>query len=76
MNKVSKLIRDKIIEDNKFSNELAMRMNIQQQSVIGLAKRNSNKLTLYEAVKFYMEKGYSENEIFAQSKQPINGTAI
>lgn len=45
--KVSKIILDKILTDNGFSAELASKLNLQQQSVIGLAKRNSDKLTLY-----------------------------
>ncbi len=64
MNKVSNLIREKILTDNEFSSELAVKMKIQQQSVLGLARRNSNKLTLYEAVLFYKEKGSTEKQIF------------
>lgn len=68
MNKVSKIIINKILNDNDFSLELAIRLGIQQQSVKGLAKRKSEKLTLYEAIIFYKEKGYTENEIFEFSK--------
>ncbi|WP_417430098.1 hypothetical protein [Halpernia sp.] len=64
MQKVSEKIIEKILSENNFSIELAKRLDIQQQSVLGLAKRNSNKLTLFIAVKFYIEKGFTEEEIF------------
>ena len=62
--KVSKIIIEKILNDNAFSSELAKELEIQQQSVLGLARRNSDKLTLYKAVIFYRKKGFSEKEIF------------
>lgn len=62
--KVSKIIIEKILNDNAFSSELAKELEIQQQSVLGLARRNSDKLTLYKAVVFYRKKGFSEKEIF------------
>jgi len=64
MHKVSEKIIEKILSENAFCIELAKRLDIQQQSVLGLAKRNSNKLTLFIAVQFYKEKGFTENEIF------------
>ncbi|MFC6269468.1 hypothetical protein [Frigoriflavimonas asaccharolytica] len=64
MKKVSDFIVQKILKENNFSMELARILDIQQQSVLGLAKRNSNKLTLYVAVQFYKDKGFSEDEIF------------
>ncbi len=64
MNKVTKLIIDKINTDNDFSIELAKRIKKQQQTVKGLALRNSEKLTLYSAVMFYKELGYTEEQIF------------
>ncbi len=66
--KINKIIIDRILTDNEFSMELAMRMGIQQQSVMGLARRNSVKLTLYEAVLFYRECGYDENSIFSMEE--------
>ena len=71
MQKVSKIIIDKILNENNFSIELAKHLDIQQQSVLGLAKRNSNKLTLFVAVKFYIEKGFSEEEIFCNNQIKI-----
>ena len=68
MKKVSVLILQKILNENNFSIELAKILDIQQQSVLGLAKRNSNKLTLFIAVQFYKEKGFTEDEIFLQPK--------
>ena len=64
MQKVSKIIIDKVLKENDFSIGLAKVLDIQQQSVLGLAKRNSNKLTLYIAIQYYKEKGFTENEIF------------
>nr|WP_314474010.1 hypothetical protein [uncultured Capnocytophaga sp.] len=62
--KVSKIIIEKILNDNNFSIELAKRLGNQQQSVLGLARRNSRNLTLWEAVLFYKEQGFSEEQIF------------
>jgi hypothetical protein len=62
--KVSKIIIEKILNDNNFSIELAKKLGNQQQSVLGLARRNSRNLTLWEAVLFYKEQGFTEEEIF------------
>lgn len=67
MKKGSELIIQKILKENSFSMELAKRLNVQQQSVLGLAKRNSNKLTLYIAVQFYKDNGFTEKEIFFEN---------
>ena len=66
--KVSKIIIEKILNDNNFSIELAKRLGNQQQSVLGLARRNSRNLTLWEAVLFYKEQGFTEKEIFCDSE--------
>ena len=68
MQKVSKIIIDKILKENDFSIGLAKVLDIQQQSVLGLAKRNSNKLTLFIAIKYYKEKGFTEEEIFYRNQ--------
>lgn len=65
--KVSPSIIDKILKDNNFSIGLAKRLGIQQQSVLGLARRNSIKLTLYEAIMYYKENGFTEENIFSES---------
>ena len=65
--KVSKIIIEKILNNNNFSIELAKRLGNQQQSVLGLARRNSRNLTLWEAVLFYKEQGFTEEEIFCNS---------
>ena len=70
--KVSKIIIEKILNDNEFSIELAKRLGNQQQSVLGLARRNSRNLTLWEAVMFYKEKGFTEEQIF--EKDPTGTT--
>ncbi len=66
--RVSKLIIEKILTDSTFSGELAISLGIKQQSVIGLAKRNSEKLTLYQAVLFYRKKGFTDEQIFEELK--------
>lgn len=71
MKKVSDFIVQKILKENNFSMELAKILDIQQQSVLGLAKRNSNKLTLYIAVKFYKDKGFSDDEIFLKTNNNV-----
>ena len=71
MKKVSDFIVQKILKENNFSMELAKILDIQQQSVLGLAKRNSNKLTLYVAVQFYKDKGFSEDEIFLKPNNNV-----
>jgi hypothetical protein len=65
--KVSKKIIEKILTDNDFSMGVAKAMNIQQQSVMGLARRNSEKLTLYSAILYYKALGFTEEEIFKDS---------
>ncbi len=62
---VSQLIVDKILIDNAFSLELANKIGVQQQSVKAMARRKSKILTLYVAVLFYMENGFSEEQIFS-----------
>ncbi|GIJ92814.1 hypothetical protein CAPN002_00320 [Capnocytophaga stomatis] len=70
--KVSKTIIEKILSDNGFSTDLAKELGIQQQSVLGLARRNSEKLTLWKAVKFFMEKGFTEEQIFEKESVEEN----
>ena len=57
--KISQKIIEKILNDNVFSIELAKRLGNQQQSILGLARRNSRNLTLWEAVMFYKEQGFT-----------------
>lgn len=70
--KVSKVIIQKILSDNSFSVKLADKLGITQLSVRNLAKRNSDKLTLYVAVKFYESQGFSEEEIFETETEMTN----
>ena len=73
--KVSKKIIEKILTNNDFSMGVAKAMNIQQQSVMGLAKRNSEKLTLYSAILYYKSQGFTEKDIFeAKKSSNKNGT--
>lgn len=69
MSKVSELIINKILNDNDFSMALAKKLGIQQQSVMGLARRNSSKLTLYDAILFYKEYGFKEEDILVKSSK-------
>jgi len=62
--KVSKIILDKILTDNEFSLGLAEIFKIKQISVELLARRNSGKLTQYQAVMYYKKKGFTEDQIF------------
>ena len=57
--KISQKIIEKILNDNVFSIELAKRLGNQQQSILGLACRNSRNLTLWEAGKLYKEQGFT-----------------
>ncbi|MGV4529327.1 hypothetical protein [Ornithobacterium rhinotracheale] len=66
--RASKLIIEKILNDNDFSIEVAKRLNLRQSSVLGLARRNSDKLLHYQAVKFYQEQGYTEKEFMEAEK--------
>ena len=67
MSKVSQLIINRILKDNDFSMAFAKKLGIQQQSVMGLARRNSSKLTLYDAIQLYKEYGFKEEDILLKS---------
>ena len=67
MSKVRQLIINRILKDNDFSMALAKKLGIQQQSVMGLARRNSSKLTLYDAIQLYKEYGFKEEDILLKS---------
>ena len=67
MSKVSQLIINRILKDNDFSMALAKKLGIQQQSVMGLARRNSSKLILYDAIQLYKEYGFKEEDILLKS---------
>lgn len=64
--KISDTITEKILTDNNFSMELAKKIGIQQGSLLSSIRRNrdSRILRLWEAVMFYKEQGYTEEEIF------------
>lgn len=70
--KVSKIIREKIKDDNSFSLDVAKLLNVQQYSAKELAKRNSDKLALYHLVEYYKEQGFTIEEIFeAEVKENV-----
>ncbi|QES88820.1 hypothetical protein [Rhizosphaericola mali] len=62
--KVSKKIKDLILSNNNFSLELAGILKIQQASLRLLARRDSDRLTLFQCVEFYKSKGLTQEEIF------------
>jgi hypothetical protein len=62
--KVTEFILNKILTDKDFSGRLSMRMGIKQNSLEQLAGRNSTKLTLYAAILFYKECGFTDEQIF------------
>lgn len=66
--KVTKKILQKIKTDNQFSLDIAKILDISQVSVWKLVKSNSTKLTLYALVEYYRSKGFTDEEIFEQSK--------
>lgn len=66
---VSEVIIEKILKDNEFSMELAKRLDVQQQTVLGNARKNSRNLKLWEAVMFYKERGFTEEEIFKKTSK-------
>lgn len=59
-------IKDRIINDNLFSLELAYLLNRKQESLVRAAGRENTPdiLTNYAAIVFFKKKGYSEAEIF------------
>ena len=74
--RISDTITERILTDNDFSMELAKKIGIQQGSLLGSVRRNKNSRTLrlWEAVMFYKEQGYTEDEIF--DFQPVNQSVI
>lgn len=64
--RISDTITERILTDNDFSMELAKKIGIQQGSLLSSIRRNKNSriLRLWEAVMFYKEQGYTEDEIF------------
>ncbi len=61
---LSQKILDRILSDNDFSLALSQHLKKKQDTVIRLAKRQSDILRLPEQINFYKEKGYAEEEIF------------
>lgn len=61
---LAQTILDRILTDNDFSLRMSLHMNIRQDSLFRLVKRNSNSLNLPEQVAFYKEEGYEEDKIF------------
>lgn len=74
--RVNYKILEKILKDNDFSMGLAKAIGVRQQSVLALARRNSEKLTLYAAVLFYKKYGFTDEDIFETENQQKNETAI
>lgn len=61
---LSSKILSRILSDNEFSLALSLHLKKKQDTVIRLAKRESDILRLPEQINFYKENGYQEEEIF------------
>lgn len=61
---LSSKILEKILSDNDFSLALSQHLKKKQDTVIRLAKRQSDILRLPEQINFYKNNGYTEEEIF------------
>lgn len=64
--KISKIIIEKILNDNQFSLKIALLLDIQQVSVRALARSNSNKLGHAKLVEFYKSEGFSDIDIWEE----------
>lgn len=67
--KIHNAICKKILKDKDLSLKLSMVLDIKQISVEQLARRKSNKLLHFGAVKVFKEFGYDENQIIEQPKK-------
>lgn len=61
---LSTKILNRILSDNEFSLALSLHLKKKQDTVIRLAKRESDILRLPEQINFYKENGYQQEEIF------------
>ena len=60
---LSSEIKQRILTDNQFSLNLALRLDMKQDYIMKLARREDTAPTLmvYPAIKFYEENGYDES---------------
>ncbi len=63
--KVSDLILEKIVKDRFFRLQTAIALGVTERNVQILASKNSENLTKYAAIKFFLSTGLKENEIIA-----------
>lgn len=63
---VSNLILEKIATNRTFRLQTALALGVTERNVQILASKNSDNLTKYAAIKFFMSTGLKENEIIAQ----------
>ncbi|MGP2570001.1 hypothetical protein ACT4R9_05425 [Ornithobacterium rhinotracheale] len=61
--KLKKELKDRILNDNIFSLQLAMELNVRQEWVLKMAKKDSKTLLLPPSISFFKQNGYSEKEI-------------
>ncbi|MCK0201316.1 hypothetical protein [Ornithobacterium rhinotracheale] len=61
--KLKKVLKDRILNDNIFSLQLAMELNVRQEWVLKMAKKDSKTLLLPPSITFFKKNGYSEEEI-------------
>lgn len=62
---VSSLIIEKLLNDKDFRLNTALALRTSEGNVRELAKRNSDNLTKWAAVKYYLSTGLTLEEIFA-----------
>jgi hypothetical protein len=61
--KVSNLRLEKIINDRDFRLKTAIALQVTERNIQILAKKNSDNLTKYAAIKFFLSTGLKESEI-------------
>lgn len=61
---LSKKILNRIIVDNEFSLYLSLHLKMRQDTVIKMAKKESDVLRLPEQLDFYRSYGYEDKDLF------------
>lgn len=69
--KISELIISEILKDNNLSLALSKSLGVQQQSVLKLAKRNSPKLGRLNVIEYYIDNGFSLEEIYTKKEDVV-----
>lgn len=66
--KLSKKVREKILNDNTFSLKMSMELGIQQISLFRALERNSKILFSEKAFLFFIENGFKKEELIELSE--------